>query len=73
MMVLSTFATVILGGRLTLRGEQALGQVLELNTPGHAYRLVKFIIASTLSTEAVGAVLLIAFGLFAGKPADSVR
>lgn len=58
MMVLSTFATVILGGRLTLRGEQALGQVLELNTPGHAYRLVRFIVASTLAIEAVGAVLL---------------
>ena len=29
-MVLSTFATVILGGRLTLRGEQTLGQVLDL-------------------------------------------
>jgi trk system potassium uptake protein TrkH len=58
MMVLSTFATVILGGRLTLRGEQALGQVLELNTPGHAYRLVRFIVASTFATEAIGAVLL---------------
>jgi trk system potassium uptake protein TrkH len=58
MMVLSTFATVILGGRLTLRGEQALGQVLELNTPGHAYRLVRFIVASTLTIEAIGALLL---------------
>lgn len=58
MMVLSTFATVILGGRLTLRGEQALGQVLELNSPGHAYRLVRFIISATLATEAVGALLL---------------
>jgi trk system potassium uptake protein TrkH len=58
MMVLSTFATVMLGGRLTLRGEQALGQVLELNSPGHAYRLVRFIMAATFATEAVGAVLL---------------
>jgi trk system potassium uptake protein len=58
MMVLSTFATVILGGRLTLRGEQALGQVLELNTPGHAYRLVRFIVISTLAVEAIGAMLL---------------
>lgn len=58
MMVLSTFATVMLGGRLTLRSEQALGQVLELNSPGHAYRLVRFIMGATLATEAVGAVLL---------------
>jgi len=58
MMVLSTFATVVLGGRLTLRGEQALGQMLELGTPGHAYRLVRFIVAATLAIESIGAVLL---------------
>lgn len=58
MMVLSTFATVMLGGRLTLRGEQALGHVLELGAPGHAYRLVRFIVAATLATEACGAVVL---------------
>jgi trk system potassium uptake protein TrkH len=58
MMVLSTFATVVLGGRLTLRGEQALGSLLELHTPGHAYRLVRFIVGATLATEAVGALLL---------------
>ncbi|HVI01837.1 MAG TPA: potassium transporter TrkG [Enhygromyxa sp.] len=58
MMVLSTFATVVLGGRLTLRGEQALGHVLELSSPGHAYRLVRFVVSATLAIEAVGAVLL---------------
>jgi trk system potassium uptake protein TrkH len=58
MMVLSTFATVILGGRLTLRGEQALGHVLELSTPGHAYRLTRFIVIATLAIEAIGAALL---------------
>lgn len=58
MMVLSTFATVMLGGRLTLRGEQALGQVLELSTPGHAYRLTRFIVAATLAVEAIGAAVL---------------
>jgi trk system potassium uptake protein TrkH len=58
MMVLSTFATVMLGGRLTLRGEQALGQVLELHTPGHAYRLVRFIVVATFAIEAIGALLL---------------
>lgn len=58
MMVFATFATVILGGRLTLRGEQALGHVLELNTPAHAYRLTLFIVISSLAIEAVGASLL---------------
>jgi trk system potassium uptake protein TrkH len=58
MMVLSTFATVLLGGRLTLRGEQALGQVLELHAPGHAYRLVRFIVVATFAIEAIGALLL---------------
>lgn len=58
MMVLSTFGTVVLGGRLTLRGEQALGHLLELGTPGHAYRLVRFIVAATLAIEGVGALLL---------------
>jgi trk system potassium uptake protein len=58
MMVLSTFATVMLGGRLTLRGEQALGHVLELSTPGHAYRLTRFIVLATLAIEAIGAALL---------------
>lgn len=71
-MVLSTFATVMLGGRLTLRGEAALGQVLELGTPGHAYRLVRFIVAATLATEAVGAVLL-GFAFWRhGLPIDEV-
>jgi trk system potassium uptake protein len=73
MMVLSTFATVILGGRLTLRGEQALGHMLELKTPGHAYRLVRFIVAATLATEAVGAALLsFAFYQHGLEPAEAV-
>lgn len=73
MMVLSTFATVILGGRLTLRGEQALGQVLELSSPGHAYRLVRFIVAATGAIEALGALLLIGCFLAHGvAPADAI-
>lgn len=59
-MVLSTFATVILGGRLTLRGEQTLGQVLDLGSPQHAYRLVRFIVLATLAIELVGAAVLMA-------------
>jgi trk system potassium uptake protein TrkH len=57
-MVLSTFATVILGGRLTLRGERALEHVLDLGSPAHAYRLVRFIVLATLGIEAVGAIAL---------------
>jgi trk system potassium uptake protein TrkH len=43
-MVLSTFATVLLGGRLALRGEQALEEVLDLASPGSAYELTRFIV-----------------------------
>jgi len=57
-MVLSTFATVLLGGRLALRGEQALEEMLDLNTPGSAYALTRFIVISTLLIEALGAALL---------------
>jgi len=57
-MVLSTFATVLLGGRLALRGEQALEDVLDLASPGSAYKLTRFIVISTLLIEAVGAGLL---------------
>lgn len=57
-MVLSTFATVLLGGRLALRGEQALEEVLDLASPGSAYELTRFIVISTLAIEALGAVLL---------------
>ena len=60
-MVVSTFATLALGGRLGIRGEQALGQVLDMSTPGHAYRLARFVVLATLAIEAVGA-LAIAIG-----------
>ena len=57
-MVLSTFATVLLGGRLALRGEQALEEMLDLASPGSAYELTRFIVISTLLIEAVCAALL---------------
>lgn len=57
-MVLSTFAAVLLGGRLALRGEQALEEVLDLASPGSAYTLTRFIVVSTLLIEAVGALAL---------------
>ncbi|MCY0987982.1 TrkH family potassium uptake protein [Nannocystis sp. ILAH1] len=57
-MVLSTFAAVLLGGRLALRGEQALEEVLDLASPGSAYELTRFIVLSTLAIEALGAAAL---------------
>ncbi len=57
-MVLSTFGALIIGGRLGLRGEKALGHVLEIHDPRSAYRLTSFIVASTLISEAIGAALL---------------
>lgn len=57
-MVLSTFAAVLLGGRLALRGEQALEEVLDLASPGSAYELTRFIVVATLMIEAAGAVAL---------------
>lgn len=57
-MVLSTFATLLLGGNLGLRGERALTQMLELPSGSTAYRLTRFIVLSTLTVEAVGAAVL---------------
>jgi trk system potassium uptake protein TrkH len=54
-MVLSTFAAILLGGRLALRGEQALEEVLDLSSPGSAYELTRFIVVSTIVIEALGA------------------
>ncbi len=73
-MVLSTFATVLLGGRLALRGEQALEEVLDLASPGSAYELTRFIVISTLLIEAVGAAMLaLAFHYHYGyEPLDAL-
>ncbi len=57
-MVFSTFAAVLLGGRLALKSEQALEVVLDLSSPGSAYELTRFIVLSTLVIEAIGAGLL---------------
>lgn len=57
-MVLSTFAALLLGQRLGLRGETALGEMLDQQTTVQAYRLVRFIVASTLAIEALGAAAL---------------
>jgi trk system potassium uptake protein TrkH len=54
-MVLSTFAALLLGRGLGLRGERALGDVLDIATPGAAYRLIAFIIKLTFIVELIGA------------------
>ena len=63
-MVLSTFAALLLGRGLGLRGERALGDVLDIETPGAAYRLITFIVKVTLAIEAVGAAgMTVAYAL----------
>jgi len=53
-MVLSTFAALLLGRGLGLRGERAVGDILDIETPGAARRLIAFIVMVTLAIEAVG-------------------
>jgi trk system potassium uptake protein TrkH len=69
-MVLSTFATVILGGRLALRSEQALEDILDLNSPRAAYELARFIVVSTFLLEAVAAGILALRFSAVGFPLD---
>jgi len=69
-MVLSTFATLMLGGRLGLRGERALTEVLDLPTADTAYRLTRFIVVGTLAIEAVGAAVLGMYYALEGLPAS---
>lgn len=57
-MVLSTFAALILGGTLGLRGEQALREALETRSGHAAYRLASFVVLSTLAIETAGAAVL---------------
>lgn len=57
-MALSTFATLMIGGKLGLRGAHALGEVLNLKDPGEAFRLTRFIVLSAFIIEALGAALL---------------
>jgi trk system potassium uptake protein TrkH len=72
-MVLSTFATLLLGGSLGLRGERALTEMLDLETAPTAYRLTRFIVLATLAVEALGAVGLTAAFLAGGLgPGESV-
>jgi trk system potassium uptake protein TrkH len=54
-MVLSTFAALILGRSPSLRQERALGEVLDLQPERSAFPLIRFIVVATLATEGVGA------------------
>lgn len=67
-MTLSTFAALMLGGSLGLRGERALTEMLDLQTAPTAYRLTRFIVVSTLAVEAAGAAVLVVSYLRAGLP-----
>jgi len=62
-MVLSAFAAILLGRDLGLRGEGALGQVLDVQSGRSARRLVVFIVVSTFAVE-VGGALLLSLGYF---------
>lgn len=57
-MVLSAFAALLLGRRLGLKGERALGEVLDLPTARTAHQITAFIVVSTVIIEAMGAVPL---------------
>lgn len=60
-MVVSTFAMLLLGGRLGLKGEQALSEVLNLEAGAAAYRVTRFVVLATLGIEALGAVGMAVF------------
>ncbi len=57
-MVLSTFAALLLGRGIGLRGERALGALLDLPSVSAAYRLIGFIVVVTLAVESAGAGVL---------------
>ena len=57
-LVLSTFATLLLGNRLGLRAEQAVEESLGMRGAESTYSLARFVVGATLIIEAVGAVFL---------------
>jgi len=65
-MVLSTFATLLVGGRLGLKGGQALSESLGATGVVRADRLVMLVVLSTLAIEALGAAALTASFLWHG-------
>ena len=57
-MVLSTFAAILLGRGVGLRGERALGELLDIHATRAAYRLIRFIVLGTMVVEAAGGLAL---------------
>jgi len=57
-MVLSTFAAILLGRGIGLRGEQALGEILDVQSVRSAYRLIVLVVLVTATVEVCGALLL---------------
>ncbi len=67
-MTLSTFAALIVGQRLGLAQQTALGEILDESRPREVYRMVLFIVLATLGIEALGALVLFVRGLTLDLP-----
>ncbi len=59
-MVLSTFAAIMVGRGLGLRGEAAIAELLDIRESRSAYRLIVLIVVTTFTIEAAGALTLAA-------------
>tara|TARA_B100000609_G_scaffold199563_1_gene204187 strand:+ start:4179 stop:5735 length:1557 start_codon:yes stop_codon:yes gene_type:complete len=57
-MTLSSFIIWLMGRRLGILGQHALGEILDEPTPGTVLRLLRFIVIATFLTELVGALIL---------------
>lgn len=62
-MVLSTFAAIMVGRGLGLRGEAAIAELLDIRESRSAYRLIVLIVVTTFTIEAAGALALAAMFL----------
>jgi len=62
-MLFGTVTAMLVGKGLSLRTSNAMGQMLATERIGEIGRVVKFVIATTFTLEAVGAAML--FGMFA--------
>lgn len=57
-MTLSSFVMWLVGYRMGVKGQFALGEILDEPTPAALFRLLRTILFATLVTEALGALLL---------------
>lgn len=67
-MVLSGFATMVVGARLGLKGSYALSSALDQTTTRSARKLAGFVVVSTFAIELVGALILSAGEHASGTP-----